>query len=119
MAWLFEHVPWDICRDKVRELEQALATAQAEHMDYDFLQLQLQEFESTNAQQQKVYTFKVPTDSKHKQWFVRLATSHSVSCLYSGYILGSQQNVPNFHCDMSLIDMCNVTQSTHVAAGTH
>lgn len=39
----------------MRELEQALATAQAEHMDYDFLQLQLQEFECTNAQQQKVY----------------------------------------------------------------
>lgn len=36
------------------ELEQALATAQAEHTDYDFLQLQLQESESTYAQQHKV-----------------------------------------------------------------
>ena len=38
----------------MRELEQALATAQAEHMDYDFVQLQLQEFETTHAQHQKV-----------------------------------------------------------------
>ena len=42
------------CRDKIRKLEQALATAQAEHMDYEFLQLRLQEFETTHAQQQKV-----------------------------------------------------------------
>lgn len=46
-----------ICRSKVRELEAALDSAQAEHMDYEFLQLQLQELETTNADQHQVFKF--------------------------------------------------------------
>lgn len=51
---LVDHVPWGTCRDEVRELEQALATAHAEHVDFDLTQLRLQESETTHAQQQKV-----------------------------------------------------------------
>ena len=51
---LGHYVPWGICRDEVRELEQALATAHAEHVDFDLTQLRLQESETTHAQQHKV-----------------------------------------------------------------
>ncbi|KAL0018930.1 hypothetical protein WJX79_001773 [Trebouxia sp. C0005] len=40
-----------ICRKQVTDLQQALDAAHAEHMDYDFLQLQLQECESASEQQ--------------------------------------------------------------------
>ena len=60
-----------IYRVQVKDLEQALATAQAEHMDYDFAQLQLQESENAHAQQQKVLHVYEPSrifqDSRHGQ----------------------------------------------------
>ena len=41
-------------REQLKGLQEALAAAQAEHMDYDFLQLQLQKYEATNEHQHQV-----------------------------------------------------------------
>ena len=41
-------------RIQIKEAQQALAAAHADHMDYEFLQLQLHEYESTAERQQQV-----------------------------------------------------------------
>ena len=49
-----------LCRTQVADLQQALDAAHAEHMDYEFLQLQLQEYEAASEQQTQASSQLVP-----------------------------------------------------------
>ena len=49
-----------LCRVQVADLQQALEAAHAEHMDYEFLQLQLQEYEAASEQQTQASPKLVP-----------------------------------------------------------
>lgn len=49
-----------LCRVQVADLQQALEAAHAEHMDYEFLQLQLQEYEAASEQQTQASPELVP-----------------------------------------------------------
>ena len=68
----------------MKELQQALATAQAEHMDYDFLQLQLQESETTHAQQQKVLHVYEPSIISH----ATVCAACTQQCFYTKHMPG-------------------------------